>query len=95
MKYEDLLRDARNDAPTAPTRVRAAFDAVYTCCRPPQDGTIEHALATPRLCAGDAALVSKLAGWVLHVAPLGPLPMSPEEAVALTERVHKAERDAC
>lgn len=88
MKYEDLLRDARNEALTASTRVHAAFDAIYTCCTAQQTGTVEQALATLELNAGDAALVSKLANWVLHVAPLEPLPMSPDEAIALAQRVH-------
>ncbi|MDD1790154.1 hypothetical protein [Burkholderia gladioli] len=102
MSYEELMRDARDESLTLSTRVRAAFDALYACCLrladtdgiPSDNGTlfarsvVERALTTLRLSADDAALVSKLAGWVLHVAPLGPLPMSPEEAVALAERVH-------
>jgi hypothetical protein len=34
--------------------------------------------------------LSRLADWVVNVAPREPLPMSPSEAVALAERVHKA-----
>jgi hypothetical protein len=36
------------------------------------------------------SLLSRLADWVVNVAPREPLPMSPSEAVALAERVHKA-----
>jgi hypothetical protein len=109
MSYEEFMRDARVESLTPSTRVRAAFDALYACCLqlvdadgiPADDGTsfaqkiVERAVSTLKLSAGDAALVSRLAYWVLHVAPLSPLPMSPEEAVTLAERVHKAEGDAC
>ncbi|SOE51058.1 hypothetical protein SAMN05446935_0360 [Burkholderia sp. YR290] len=110
MRYEELIRDARDEALTKSGRVRAAFDALYACCLrlvdadgiPADNGTlfarsvVERALTTLTLSADDAALVSKLADWVLNVAPLEPLPMSPEEAVALAERVHKTPgKDAC
>lgn len=86
MQYEDLIRDARNESVTASTRVHAAFDAIYCCCRPA--GSLEESLASLDLSQRDTLLVSKLAAWVLHVAPLEPLPMSPGEAVALAKRVH-------
>lgn len=86
MTYDELLRDARDAACMPSTRVHAAYDAIYCC----QQG------AAVQLSADDAALVDMLRTWVLKVAPLGPLPMSPSEAVALAERVHKAlEKDAC
>lgn len=40
--------------------------------------------------ADDAALVSKLAAWVVNVAPSGPRPMSLDTAIALAGRVHNA-----
>jgi hypothetical protein len=88
VNYDEQLRDARDEALTPSTRVRAAYDAIFICCQQ---------LGVPaRLSADDAALVNTLREWVLTTAPLEPLPMSPEEAVSLAERVHKAERkDAC
>ncbi|NPT58118.1 hypothetical protein [Paraburkholderia elongata] len=82
MRYEDLIRDARNEALTESGRVRAASDAIFVLCQQPG--------VAARLSADDAALVVSLRDWVLRVAPLEPLPMSPSEAVALAERVHKA-----
>lgn len=82
MLHEDLIRDARDEALTASTRVRAAYDAIYVYCQQPG--------VAPLLSADDAALVDTLRDWVLNTAPLEPLPMSPDEAVALAERVHKA-----
>ncbi|MFM0197477.1 hypothetical protein [Paraburkholderia strydomiana] len=87
MQYENLISDARDTGLTDSTRVRAAFDAIYCCS--PQLESLSHSLAVLGLNADDALLVSRLAHWVLHVAPLEPLPMSPSEAVALAERVHK------
>lgn len=81
------MRDARTEELTQSTRIHAAFDAIYCCCQPA--GTLDEALESLNLSAEDAALVSKLAAWVVNVAPLGPLPMSPGDAVALAERIHK------
>jgi hypothetical protein len=90
VRYENLIADARDAGLTESTRVRAAFDAIYCCS--PQLESLAHSMAVLGLNAGDASLVSRLADWVLNVAPLEPLPMSPSEAVALAERVHKAIR---
>lgn len=87
MRYENLIADARDAGLTESTRVRAAFDAIYCCS--PQYESLAQSLSVLGLNADDASLVSRLADWVLHVAPLKPLPMSPCEAVALAERVHK------
>ncbi|MET3243472.1 hypothetical protein ABIE53_000217 [Burkholderia sp. OAS925] len=87
MRYENLIADARDAGLTESTRVRAAFDAIY-CCSPGLK-SLAQSLAALGLNADDASLVSRLAEWVLNVAPLEPLPMSPSEAVALAERVHK------
>jgi hypothetical protein len=87
VRYENLIADARDAGLTESTRVRAAFDAIY-CCSPQLD-SLMHSMAVLGLNAGDASLVSRLADWVLNVAPRGPLPMSPSEAVTLAERVHK------
>src|ERR1700751_977643 len=111
MRYADLIRDARDESLSASTRIRAAFDALYTCCLQ-FDGSddaragrgeqfvktvVGRALSSIPFSAENADLLSKLADWVLHVAPLSPLPMSPEEAIALAERVHNAlqEKGAC
>jgi hypothetical protein len=51
--------------------------------------SLAQSLSALGLNADDVSLVSRLADWVLNVAPRGPLPMSPSEAVALAERVHK------
>jgi hypothetical protein len=67
--------------------VSAAFDAIYCCS--PQLESLAQSLAALGLGADDVSDVCRLAHWVLNVAPLGPLPMSPSEAVALAERVHK------
>jgi len=83
VRYEELIRDARDEANTKSGRVRAAYDAVFVLCQQPG--------VAVRLSADDAALIGKLRTWVLQVAPLPPLPMSPEEAIALAERVHKVE----
>jgi len=87
MRYENLIADARDAGLTESTRVRAAFDAIY-CCSPGLK-SLAQSLAALGLNADDASLVSRLAERVLNVAPLEPLPMSPSEAVALAERVHK------
>ncbi|AXF19418.1 hypothetical protein CUJ89_02085 [Burkholderia pyrrocinia] len=85
MRYENLMRDARNEALTESTRVRAAFDAIYACCT--SVGSLAESLESLALSQRDSALVGELRDWVWHVAPMGPLPMSPSEAVALVERV--------
>lgn len=82
------MRDARNEALMASTRVHAAFEAIYSHCLRLE--SLVRSLAVVGLTADDAALVSLLAAWALNVAPSEPLPMSPSEAVALAERVHKA-----
>ena len=87
MRYEDLIADAGDAELTESTRVRAAFDAIYCCS--PQIESLAQSLAALGLNADDVSDVSRLAHWVLHVAPLGPLPMSPSEAVALADRVRK------
>ena len=87
MQFEDLIRDARNENLMASTRLHAAFDAIYCCCQPAD--TLDEALESLELSIGDARLVISLRDWVRNVAPMGPLPMPPSEAVALAERVHK------
>jgi hypothetical protein len=87
MQYENLIADARDGELTESTRVRAAFDAIYSCS--PQLESLAQSLAVFGLNADDVSDVSRLAHWVLNVAPRGPLPMSPSEAVALAERVRK------
>ncbi|MGY6121555.1 hypothetical protein ACW9YQ_14505 (plasmid) [Paraburkholderia strydomiana] len=87
MRYENLIADARDTGLTESTRVRAAFDAIY-CCSPQLESLVQS-LAMRGLNTDDVSLVGRLADWVLNVAPRGPLPMSPSEAVALAERVHK------
>ncbi|MFM0377814.1 hypothetical protein PQQ72_12445 [Paraburkholderia strydomiana] len=87
MRYDHLIADARDAELTDSTRVRAAFDAIY-CCSPHLE-LLAQSLAALGLNADDASLVTQLADWVLNVAPRGPLPMSPNEAVALAERVRK------
>jgi hypothetical protein len=87
VRYENLIADARDAGLTESTRVRAAFDAIY-CCSPRLE-SLAQSLSALGLNADDVSLVSRLADWVLNVAPRGPLPMSPSEAVALAERVHK------
>ncbi|SAL82393.1 hypothetical protein AWB68_06501 [Caballeronia choica] len=109
--YDAFMRDASDHSLTASSRVRAAFDALYTACVQlvdPQDmsadsgekfaeSLVAHALAAMNLPGEYAALAGKLCDWALHTAPLPPLPMSPIEAVALAERVHEAaqEKGAC
>ncbi len=87
MRYENLIADARDAELTESTRVRAAFDAIY-CCSPELE-SLAQSLSALGLNADDASLVTQLADWVLNIAPRGPLPMSPSEAVALAERVRK------
>lgn len=87
MRYEELMRDAHNQALMASIRVHAAFDAIYCCCQPPvrsmkRFGALDRS-------PPDRALVISLRDWVQHVAPLEPLPISPAKAIALAERVHK------
>jgi hypothetical protein len=84
VSYEELIRDARDKALTKSGRVRAAYDAIFVLSQQPS--------VPARLSADDAALVNTLREWVLNIAPLEPLPMSPSEAVALAERVRKAWR---
>jgi hypothetical protein len=88
VQYENLIADALDAGLTESTRVRAAFDAIYCCS--PQLESLAQSLAALGLNADDVSLVRRLADWVLNVAPLEPLPMSPSDAVALAARVHKA-----
>ncbi|TCF98357.1 hypothetical protein BZM26_25890 [Paraburkholderia strydomiana] len=81
MRYESLIADARDTELMESTRVRAAFDAIY-CCSPQLESLVQS-LSALGLNEDDASLVSRLADWVLNVAPCGPLPMSPSDAVAL------------
>ena len=69
MRYEELMRDAQNQALMASTRVHAAFDAIYCCC--PPAGTPDEGLGALDLSPPDKALVISLRDWVQHVAPLG------------------------
>ncbi len=87
VRYEDIMRDARNETLTESTRLHAALDAIYAC-RPPA-GLLVETLGTLGVNEADKALLGRLRDWVMHIAPMGPLPMSPSEAVALAERVHK------
>jgi hypothetical protein len=84
MRYDEQLRDARNAALMPSTRVRAAYDAIFICCQQPG--------VAGRLSTDDVALVNRLRTWVLQVAPLPPLPMSPDEAIALA---HARNPGAC
>lgn len=88
VQYDDLIRDARNETLMASTRLHAAFDAIYLCCQ--CGGTLDEALESLDLSRADAALVISLRSWVQRLAPMGPLPIPPSDAVALAERVHKA-----
>jgi hypothetical protein len=87
MRYDHLIADARDTGLTESTRVRAAFDAIYCCS--PQLESLAQSLAALGLGADDVSDVCRLSDWVLNLAPRGPLPMSPSEAVALAQRVHK------
>ncbi|SDD96422.1 hypothetical protein [Paraburkholderia lycopersici] len=87
MQYDDLIRDARNRELMQSTRLRAALNAVYSCCKPAE--SLERVLETLDLNFADAKLLIALRYWVERVAPEGPLPMSPEDAIALAERVYK------
>jgi hypothetical protein len=86
LTFEDLIRDARNSALTPSTRVRAAFNAIATCWQVPE--MLEEPPTALKLEHCDAARVRNLALWAMHEAPVGGLPMSPDDAVALAERVH-------
>lgn len=86
MSYTELIRDARNEELMQSTRVHAAFDAIYSCCQPP--ATLDETLESLELPISDARQLINLREWVKYTAPLGPLPLSPSEAVALAERVH-------
>jgi hypothetical protein len=86
LNFADLIRDARNTDLTPSTRVRAAFDAIVVRWQFP--GMLMQPPTALKLEYGDAALVRKLALWAMHEAPVGAIPMSPEEAIALAVRVH-------
>jgi DNA-directed RNA polymerase specialized sigma24 family protein len=92
--YEAFMRDARAESNADSTRVRAAFDAMYECCRRmtalqgPAESVVSTALFTLLLSADDKDKVRELCTWALHAAPLGPLPLRPGAAVALALRVH-------
>jgi hypothetical protein len=86
VSYTGLIRDARNEELMQSTRMHAAFDAIYCCCQP--RATLDETLESLELSIDDARRLLSLREWVKHVAPLGPLPLSPSEAVALAERVH-------
>ena len=95
MTYEALMRDARREANTHSTRVRAAFGAVLECCKRKTGlpGTaevvIDTALLALDLSDGDNAHLRELCGWALHAAPFDP-PLSATNAIELAVRVHSA-----
>lgn len=92
--YEAFMRDAREEANTASTRVSAAFGAVLECCKQktglpsPAEAVVDTALRALTLSADDKDKVRELCGWALHVAPLEPLPLRPDAALVLALRVH-------
>ena len=94
MTYEAFMRNARAEANTDSTRVRAAFDAILECCKRKTGllGTaetiVDSALLTLPLSADDKAKVRELCSWTLHVAPLEPPPLRPDAALVLALRVH-------
>ncbi|MDQ0627267.1 hypothetical protein [Paraburkholderia graminis] len=94
--YEAFMRDARAEANTDSTRVRAAFDAMYECCRQktglagPAEAVVDAALHVLTLSSADKGKMRDLCTWALHVAPLEPLPLSPDAALALALRVHES-----
>ncbi|WP_368623607.1 hypothetical protein [Paraburkholderia sp. BR13444] len=90
MQYDDLIRDARNEELMPSTRVYAVFNAISTCWQSPE-ALMQPPTALPeRIERSDAGLVRQLARWAMQEAPQGELPMTPDVAVALAERVHKA-----
>ncbi len=97
--YEAFMRDARAEANTASTRVRAAFDAIYECCRQesglpgPAEAVVDAALRAMHLSEADKGKVRELCGWALRVAPREALPLSPDAALALALRVHASASD--
>jgi hypothetical protein len=97
MTHEAFIRDARAEANTASTRVRAAFNAIYECCRQkeglldPAEALIDAALLGLTLTSADKGKIRELCSWALHVAPLEPLPLSPDEALALALRFARAQ----
>jgi len=92
------MRDARAEANSDSTRVRAAFDAVLECCKRktglpgPAEAVVDAALSDLTLSSAEIGRVRELCAWALHVAPLEPLPLSPDAAVALAFRLHKGSR---
>ena len=96
--YEAFMRDARAEANSDSTRVRAAFDAVLECCkqitklRGPAEGVVSAALLTLPLSEDDIYQVRELCRWALQVAPREPLPLRPDAAVVLALRVHESLR---
>ncbi|TCF98351.1 hypothetical protein BZM26_25860 [Paraburkholderia strydomiana] len=98
MTYEALIPDALAEANTDSTRVRAAFDAIFECCKTTgvpgsPEVTVDTALCTLRLSADDKDKVRQLCRWAIHVAPLGPLPLNPDAAIALALRAHLSDGD--
>lgn len=96
---EAFMRDARAEENGASTRVRAAFDAVLQCCKQqtgldgPAEAVVDAALLTLPLSSADNAHLRELCRWALHVAPLEPMPLRPDAALALALRVHKSYGD--
>ncbi|WP_018436871.1 hypothetical protein [Paraburkholderia atlantica] len=87
----DLIRDARTEELTESTRVRAAFDALYCMARHRNAAAdVRQALAALPVSLEDTARIARLYHWVREVAPCEPLPMSPDDAASLAERVHKS-----
>jgi hypothetical protein len=88
LTFEKLIRDARESELTPSTRVLAAFNAISVCWQL-ADMLMQPSTA-PQLEHSDAVAVRKLANWAIREAPQGELPLTPEDAVALAERVHTA-----
>lgn len=90
LRYDDMIKDARNGELMQSTRVYAAFNALSTCWQHPESLTLPPIALLEKLEHGDAVLVRQLSRWAMLDAPQGELPTTPEVAVALAERVHAA-----
>lgn len=96
--YQAFMRDARAESNADSTRVRAAFDAMYECCKQqtglegPAEAVVDAALRALPLSADDKDKVREFCSWALHVAPREPLALSPADALALAIRVHDSLR---
>ncbi|WP_227717771.1 hypothetical protein [Paraburkholderia atlantica] len=83
--YEIHMSDARTELLTPSTRVTAAFHAIVILCAQLGKETLGQACAAIRLSAEDLRCVQALDNWRKPEPP----PMSPDDAIALAERVRK------